>query len=133
MNKMGKNVIIIVFVAIIIGLFVLKTMNREAVAPVAAPPEVATALPRLVDLGADSCLPCIEMSPILQELREEYRDRISVNFIDVYKNSEAANFYQIRLIPTQIFFDDGGKELWRHEGFMSKDEIKDKFRELGME
>jgi thioredoxin 1 len=133
MNKIVKVAIPVVFVAIIVGLFFVKTMNREAVAPSPATPEVAGDLPRLVDLGADSCLPCIEMAPILKELQEEYQGKIAIHFVDVYKNSEAAKFYQIRLIPTQIFFDVQGKELWRHEGFMSKEEIKEKFRELGME
>jgi thioredoxin 1 len=83
----------------------------------------ATGLPRLVDLGADSCIPCKAMAPILVELRAEYAGRMQVDFIDVWKNPGAGDPYRIYAIPTQIFFDASGKELTRHEGFLSKADI----------
>lgn len=89
-----------------------------------------TNLPRLVDLGADKCIPCKMMAPILEELREEYAGRLEVIFIDVWKEPEAGDYYGVRLIPTQIFFDPSGKELFRHEGFMSKEDILGKWKEL---
>ncbi len=89
-------------------------------------------LPRLVDLGADKCIPCKMMAPILEELRREYEGRLEVTFIDVWKNQDAGRQYGIRLIPTQIFFDASGKELYRHEGFFAKEDILAKWRELGI-
>lgn len=89
------------------------------------------ALPKLVDLGADRCIPCKMMAPILEELKQEYKGKFDVEVIDVWKFPEAGNAYKIRLIPTQIFFDDKGKELYRHEGFMSKQDILKKWSELG--
>ena len=90
-------------------------------------------LPRLVDLGAKMCIPCKMMAPILEELKEEYAGRLQVDFIDVWKNPAAGTQYGIRLIPTQIFFAPDGKELWRHEGFLSKEDILAKWKELGYE
>ncbi|MFH1609720.1 MAG: thioredoxin family protein, partial [Candidatus Bipolaricaulota bacterium] len=80
-------------------------------------PVVRAPLPKLVDLGADKCIPCKQMAPILEELRVEYADRFEVVFIDVWKNPAEANRYGIRIIPTQIFYDAAGKELYRHVGF----------------
>ncbi len=89
--------------------------------------------PKLLDLGADKCIPCKEMAPILEELKEEYAGVLDVEFIDVWKpeNQLEAEKYGITKIPTQIFFDAKGNELWRHIGFISKNNILEKWAELG--
>lgn len=99
-------------------------------APAAAGP--AAALPRLVDLGATKCIPCKMMAPILDELKEEYAGVMDVVFIDVWEDPGAGRQYGIDMIPTQIFFDAQGKELFRHEGFISKESILNKWEELGV-
>ena len=105
------------------------TLDREvATAQTARAPR---ALPRMVDLGADKCIPCKKMAPILAELKIEYAGKAIVEFIDVWKNPEAGKRYDFRVIPTQVFFDRDGREVWRHEGFLPKDEIIIKLKELG--
>lgn len=89
-------------------------------------------LPRMVDLGADKCIPCKEMAPILVELKKEYAGKATIDFIDVWKNPQAGEPYGVRIIPTQIFFDRDGKEVWRHEGFLPKADIVAKLKELGV-
>jgi thioredoxin 1 len=93
---------------------------------------VAKKLPRVVDLGADKCIPCKKLAPILAELKKEYAGRVTVDFIDVWKDPQAGEPYKIRLIPTQIFFNADGKEVWRHEGFLPKADFLAKFAELGV-
>ncbi len=95
----------------------------------AAPP----ALPKLVDVGADRCIPCRMMAPILAELSKEYAGQFDVVFVDVWKTRGEAEHYGIRVIPTQIFYDATGKELFRHEGFYPKKEILAKWKALGFE
>ncbi len=90
-------------------------------------------LPRLVDLGADRCIPCKMMAPILEELRKEYVGKLEVEFIDVWKNPDKAAAYGVRMIPTQIFYDGAGKELARHSGFIGKEDILNQWRKLGYE
>lgn len=72
------------------------------------------------------------MAPILEELRKEYAGRLRVDFIDVRQNPDEGPKYGIRLIPTQIFFDATGKELARHEGFISKEDILAQWTVLGV-
>jgi thioredoxin 1 len=86
-------------------------------------------LPRLVDLGADKCKACKALAPILEELKQEYAGRLMVEFIDVWKNPAAGKPHNIRLIPTQILYDRDGNEVWRHEGFISKEDLKALFAE----
>lgn len=90
-------------------------------------------LPRLVDLGADKCIPCKMMAPILKELKSQYQGKLEVVIIDVWENPDQAKKYNIKLIPTQIFYDSSGKELFRHEGFSSKEDVLAKWKELGFD
>lgn len=103
-----------------------------AAAQSASPAGGKPALPRLVDLGADKCIPCKMMAPILDRLAKEYAGQLEVVFIDVWKNAKQAGPYGIRVIPTQIFYDASGRERFRHEGFFSEQEILRKWKELGV-
>lgn len=102
--------------------------------PVANPsPATIAAIPRLIDLGAGRCIPCKMMAPILEDLKKEYAGRMTVEFIDVWQNPDAGKQYEIKMIPTQIFYDAKGKEIFRHEGFFSKEDILKKWKQLGVE
>ena len=90
------------------------------------------ALPRLVDLGAGKCIPCKAMKPILDELRAACAETFKTEFIDVWENPDAGKQYGINLIPTQIFYGADGKELFRHEGFFSKEDILAKWKEFNV-
>lgn len=87
----------------------------------------------MVDLGAKSCIPCKMMAPILAELEKEYQDKAAIIFIDVWQNKDQARKYNVKAIPTQIFFDKSGKEVERHTGFMDKKSIVERLRKLGVE
>ena len=89
-------------------------------------------LPVLVDLGANKCKACKMMAPILEELKREFSETFDVRFIDVWENPQAGERYGIRMIPTQIFYDGEGKELFRHEGFFGREEILAKWEEFGL-
>ncbi len=151
MNKTTRIIIIIAVVAAAALTFVAKR-NKEA--QPAAPNEAAAAttlakpteangspavaattakLPRLVDLGATKCIPCKLMAPVLEELKKEFAGKMEVEFIDVWVNPDAGKPYDIEVIPTQIFFDASGKELFRHVGFFAKEDILTKWKELGVE
>ena len=90
-------------------------------------------VPRLLDLGAGKCIPCKMMAPILEELKGEYAGVFEVEFIDVWTQPERAQRYGVETIPTQIFFDASGKEVFRHVGFFSKEEILAKWKDVGVE
>lgn len=91
------------------------------------------ALPKMVDLGAGKCIPCKMMAPILEELKTNYAGRLDVEFVDVWVNPDAGKPYNIKMIPTQIFYDAAGKELFRHEGFFSREDILAKWKEFGVD
>jgi thioredoxin 1 len=86
----------------------------------------------MVDLGAKKCIPCKMMAPILEKLERVYAARAAVVFFDVWEDPAPAKRFGIRTIPTQIFFDKDGKEVYRHEGFLSEEEIVRRFKEMGV-
>jgi thioredoxin 1 len=88
--------------------------------------------PILADFGANSCVPCRQMRPILKEIGAEYSQKARVLVIDVYKYQNLARDYKVMLIPTLIFFDSKGKEVFRHVGAWGKEEIVAKLKEIGM-
>jgi len=85
----------------------------------------------MLDLGAHKCIPCKMMAPIIKEISSEYEGRAAIVFIDVWENPDVPQQYGIRAIPTQIFYDAQGKERFRHEGFLDKESIAAKLKELG--
>lgn len=89
-------------------------------------------LPKMIDLGADKCIPCKMMKPIIAELQKDHKGKLDVVFIDVWKNPAAAEKYDIKSIPTQVFLDENGKEFFRHPGFFPKGDILKKFQEQGI-
>ncbi len=111
---------------------VTEANDASEVASTTVEPIAATGLPRLVDLGAKQCIPCKMMAPILEDLMENYADQFQTIFIDVWEHPEQAEKYGIETIPTQIFFDAEGNEQFRHEGFMSKEDILGNWAKLGV-
>jgi len=86
----------------------------------------------VVDFGASNCLPCIQMKPIFADLEKEYEGKANILLLEISEHRSLARKYQITLIPTQIFFDVQGNEVYRHTGFMSKEEIVNKLKEMGV-
>ena len=76
-----------------------------------------------IELGADKCIPCKAMQPIMKEIAAEYEGQVQVVFYDVWKNPEPGRKYGIQLIPTQVFIDKTGKEIFRHVGLFPKAEL----------
>lgn len=91
------------------------------------------AVPKLLDLGAGKCIPCKKMAPILEQMEKDFKGVLTVEFIDVWKpeNRQVAVDLGIESIPTQIFYDGQGKELWRHVGFISREDLLAKWTQLG--
>jgi thioredoxin 1 len=87
----------------------------------------------MVDLGARSCIPCKMMEPILEKLEREYRGRAAIVFIDISVHRDFVRRFGIRAIPTQIFFDKEGREVYRHMGFMSERDIVAQLRKMGVQ
>ncbi len=89
-------------------------------------------LVNLVDFWSDYCLPCKMMAPVLAKVEKNYQGKIALVNIDVEKFPDQVKRFSIRVIPTQVFFDQKGKEIFRHEGFLSEKEIVAQLNKMGV-
>lgn len=78
--------------------------------------------PTLVDFYADWCAPCRMMSPILEQMSEDFADKVKIIKINTDKNEQVSMHFGIRSIPTMILFQKG-EILWRHSGTMSAQDL----------
>ena len=78
-----------------------------------------------IELGSVNCIPCKMMQPVMQAIEKKYSGQVKVVFYDVWTQDQKkyAQLYKIKLIPTQVFLDENGKEFHRHEGFYPEAEI----------
>jgi thioredoxin len=86
----------------------------------------------MLDLGAKSCVPCKMMAPILVKLEKAYEGKANIVFIDVWKNREQAPRFKVQMIPTQIFFNAQGEEVYRHVGFLDEKSIVEQLTKMGV-
>ena len=86
----------------------------------------------MLELGSVGCIPCEQMKPVMQKLRESYKDKLEVIFIDVRQDDKAGRRFGVRMIPTQVFLDKEGKEFHRHIGFYSFEEISPVLKKQGL-
>ena len=157
----------ILIIVVIVGIFILKSNPEKPMAANTGDFALeATAidlqqlksfgLPIVIDFGADSCIPCKEMAPVLKELNQEMQGKVIVKFVDVWKNQNAAADFPVQVIPTQFFFDKEGnpfvprdaeamqmmlystKDIKKHvytahQGGMTEEQLKAVLKEMGVE
>ena len=120
---------IAVIVLSLLLLFALSVVLFAA----APPPEVPVkGMVTMVDLGAKKCIPCKMMAPILRRVEKRYAGKVAIVFLDVWVDPKPAQRFGIRTIPTQIFFNKKGEEVYRHEGFMNEEAIVAVLQKLGV-
>lgn len=121
---------IVRFALLLAALVVLPASGGTAASPAGPVPAKDTVT--MVDLGATACIPCKMMAPILEELATEYRGKAAIIFIDVWQNPDQAKKFKVSMIPTQIFFDRSGNEVYRHSGFLDKKTIVEQLAQMGV-
>jgi thioredoxin 1 len=128
-KKRGLVIALVLIGVAVAAIFVLKD-GGDPVLPADA---AETDLPKIVDYGSKMCIPCQEMAVTLDEVKREYKDRVIVEIVDVYENYDLAEAAGVTTIPTQIFYDAAGKEVYRHVGLMTKEEIVAQLELMGVD
>jgi thiol-disulfide isomerase/thioredoxin len=89
--------------------------------------------PSMIEFGATGCIPCDMMQPILENLRKSFKDRLNVVFVHVGEEQILGARFGIRSIPVQVFFDENGKEVFRHQGFFAEKEVRRQLSRMGIQ
>ncbi len=114
-----KSTLILLVSIIIMVSFVLSAQSIEK------KNNTTKAKVTFIELGSVNCIPCKAMKPVMKNIEKKYGCQVKVIFYDVWTQEQKpyAEKYGIKLIPTQVFLDENGKEFHRHEGFYPEEEI----------
>ena len=114
-------------------LFLVNSSLSLAGEPHARLPEIPVdGMVTMLDLGAKKCIPCKMMAPIMEKMERVYKGKAAIVFIDVWQHHDQVKRFGIRAIPTQIFYNERGEEVYRHVGFMSEKEIVKQLKKMGV-
>ncbi len=116
-----KILIPVLIIAVIGGIWVVKTTSKQPTENISnelfklsETTEIdfkalsEYGLPVIADYGADSCIPCKQMAPVLKKLNEELQGKAFIKFVDVWQNANAAANVPVQVIPTQVIFNADG-------------------------
>ena len=141
-RKNFRWVLLIMGIAMTGGLWAMGNYAKPLQAEVISEPPTNTSedlkkalqsqKPVLVDFGSNKCIPCRQIRPILREIEKEYKGKAHVLIIDVFEIRELGREHRIQLIPTLVFFNRSGKEVFRRSGTWDKNSMIQKLREAGM-
>ena len=138
---MKKRILVVglyfVILSAVPGWLKLQTFNITSAASLGQDTHTLDSIPvkgmvNMIDLGAKSCVPCKMMAPILEKVEKDYQGKAHIIFIDVWKDKATAQRFNVKAIPTQIFFDKEGNEVFRHVGFMSEEAIVNQLQNMGV-
>ena len=117
-----KNIITI---AIIASIALISCQKQSNPSPAARPAVTnsATAKIKFLEIGSDKCIPCKQMKVVTENIVIKYGDELAFQYIDIYENKDVADDYKIQLIPTQIFYNQKGVEIFRHVGYFPEEKI----------
>ncbi|MDD4028643.1 MAG: thioredoxin family protein [Caldisericia bacterium] len=131
MTQMWKNIMIVFFVLIFIG--TVAVLKNQQVSSKTSILDIETnGLPLFLEVGSDTCVPCVAMEEVLDTLRNDYEGVLAVEFLHA-KNTEEVKKLDVHAIPTQIFFDEKGNEFSRHTGYIPAEDIVSIFQEHGID
>ena len=83
----------------------------------------------VIDFFAEWCMPCLMMSPIVEEVSDKFKGKVNFGKVNVDKNPQLASRFGVMSIPTFIFFKDA-EEIERHTGSMSAEQFETKIKNL---
>ena len=76
----------------------------------------------MIDFGASWCPPCKKMEPVIEDIKKDMTDKVSVKFVDGGANTALMNTWKVEALPTFIIYQQG-KEVWRRQGIISKEDL----------
>jgi thioredoxin 1 len=82
-----------------------------------------------LEFGATGCISCRKMEIVMKEIKQKYPREVKVKFINILlpENQDMMKYFGIAVIPTQVLLDASSKEVFRHTGIYSTDELEREF------
>jgi thioredoxin 1 len=93
---------------------------------------LAKQVPVLLEFGRGWCIPCKYMKPVLEDTAKVFNGRVIVTTVDMDANKDLVRDFRIRAMPTQVFLMPDGKEFFRNEGTLEREQIAQIFAKMGV-
>lgn len=132
-NNVIKIIIVLVVIAMVGGVYFIKQNASSDSKTQSDNILTEKKAVKMINFVAPNCPACVKMKGLMNEVIAEYNGRAEIAEIDIMENEEMGNKYNIMYTPTQIFFDEDGNEIERHEGFIGKKALVEKLSSLGVE
>jgi thioredoxin 1 len=110
----------------------LLTSDADAAKRINLQTLMAKRVPVLLEFGRGWCIPCKYMKPILKDMAKAYAGKAIVTTVDMDANTDLVRAFRIRMMPTQVFLTPQGKEFFRNEGTLERQQIVQIFRKMGL-
>jgi thioredoxin 1 len=110
----------------------LLTSDADAAKRINLQTLMAKRVPVLLEFGRGWCIPCKYMKPILKDMAKAYAGKAIVTTVDMDANTDLVRAFRIRMMPTQVFLTPQGKEFFRNEGTLERQQIMQIFSKMGL-
>jgi thioredoxin 1 len=125
--------ITVLFLALLIAVAATCSPSLAADPKINVQALLSKRIPILLEFGRGWCIPCKYMKPILADMSKAYAGRAIVMTVDMDANKDLVRDYKIRMMPTQVFITPDGKEFFRNEGTLERNQIADLFAKMGIQ
>jgi thioredoxin 1 len=130
--SMRRRMNLFIVCAIVIGISGLASSTCLAEGKINLQALMAKRVPILLEFGRGWCKPCKYMKPILEDVSKAYTGKAIITTVDMDANKDLVQEFKIRMMPTQVFLLPDGKEFFRNEGTLERDQIAQVFAKMGL-
>lgn len=129
---MIRKLCVVVLSGLMIALLTILSTNAAAEPRINMQALMAKRVPVLLEFGRGWCIPCKYMKPILEDMATAYAGKAIVTTVDMDANKDLVRSFNIRMMPTQVFLTPDGKEFFRNEGTLEREQIAQVFAKMGV-
>ncbi|HTY26433.1 MAG TPA: thioredoxin family protein [Desulfomonilaceae bacterium] len=127
-----RRLCLVVVLGLITGSLTVLSTNTAAEPRINMQALMAKRVPVLLEFGRGWCIPCKYMKPILEDMARTYAGKAIVTTVDMDANKDLVRNFNIRMMPTQVFLTPDGKEFFRNEGTLEREQIAQVFAKMGV-
>jgi thioredoxin 1 len=129
---MRRRVKLFIIWTVMMGIFGLLSQGYAADPKINLQALMAKRVPVLLEFGRGWCIPCKYMKPILDDTSKAYAGKAIVMTVDMDANKDLVRNFRVRMMPTQVFLMPDGKEFFRNEGTLEREQIAQVFGKMGL-
>jgi thioredoxin 1 len=127
-----RRINLTIIITLLVGLFGLLSHADAQDPKINLQALLSKKVPILLEFGRGWCIPCKYMKPILEDMGKAYSGKAIVTTVDMDANKDLVRDFRIRMMPTQVFLTPDGKEFFRNEGTLERENIGQVFTNMGL-